>query len=423
MATPREVGNNSEINIRDAMTSFEVNFNGLNEALFADLSVKDITLTESLLTPGLQTSITLHSFFHNPTVKVLDNFKSAEVAIIVKKPILPYFGYTEGLKTGCRIYRLSDRKLINNNVEQFTLHGCDDSLLNDARNLVSKSWKCVSPTAIVAEVLQSCTGAKYLDLESSSPARDYIAENIHPFQVVNQQADVALAASNDPSFIHYMTYRNSYGTNSGPSVDPNNIHHFRSLNSLTAGDNVVANFFFQETGINSGYGHPESIITHSFPCDFDYLSDILNGIDLEKKEMSSMVVINTMLKMQSLLGNKAKDCGIGGGQYMAAFSNINSAGEQDSCNTDVEHHLLTRQARMSLLESDKIALRLTVPWNPDLHAGKMIGVYPANKGTGRFDNYGTGLYLIHSMTHTLKTGGYGITTMDCVSQSVGGGIQ
>lgn len=404
-------------------TSFEVQFNGTNDALFQDLSVKEITMTESLLTPGLQTSITLHSFFHNPIVKILDNLKSAATTINVKKPILADYGYNWGLNTGCRIYRLSDRKLINNNIEEFTVHGCDDSLLNDARNLVSKSWKCVSPSSIVSEVLQSCTGARYLDIESSSPARDYIAENIHPFQVVSQQADVALAGGNDPSFIHYMTYRNTFNGEGIASAEPNNIHHFRSLYSLTAGSSVVANYFFQETGINSGYGHPESIITYQFPCDFDYLSDILNGLDLDGSNISSLVVVNTMLKMQSLLGNKAADCGVGGGQYMAAFSNINSAGEQDSCNTDVEKHLLQRQARMSLLEADKIALRLTVPWNPDLHAGKMIGVYLINKATEKYDNYGSGLYLIHSMTHTLKNGGYGVTTMDCVSQSVGGGIQ
>lgn len=427
MATPLPQSTSEEATITRAYTSFEIDFNGTNDALFADLSAKEITMTESLLTPGLQTSITLHSFFHNPTIKVLDNFKTAEVTITITKPILGDFGYTPGLKTGCRIYRLSDRKLMNNNVEQFTLHGCDDTLLNDARNLVSKSWKCVSPSAIVNEVLRTCAGARYLDVESSDPARDYIAENIHPFQVINQQADVALANANDPSFVHYMTYRNTYNS-SGTFAEPNNIHHFRSLNSLTAGNNVVANFFFQETGINSGYGHPESIITHQFPCDFDYLSDILNGLDIDRSYMTSLVTINPMLKQISLLGARAgiatsQDCGMGAGQYMAAFSNFNSAGEQDSCDTDVEKHLLLRQARMSLLESDKIALRLTVPWNSDLHAGKMIGVYFANKGTEKYDNYGSGLYLIHSMTHTLRNGGYGITTMDCVSQSVGGGIQ
>lgn len=396
-------------------TSFEITFDGVNDPLFRDLSAKEITMTESLLTPGLQTSMTFHSFFHNPVIKVLDNFKSSVANIRVVRPILDSFNMMSELNVSTRVYRLENRKLYNNNTEEFVLQGCDDTLLNDARNLVSKSWKCVNPTAIVNEVLRSCVGAKIIDAEASGPARDYIAENIHPFQVINQQADVALAGD-DPSFVHYMTYENF------TKGDPRGTHHFRSLRSLTAPNNGVARFFFQETGANAGYGHPESIITYNFPCDFDYLSDILNGLDLNGSEMASLVVINPMLKSYHLLGNKARECGIGRGQYMTSFTNFNSAKRQDSCNTDVERHLLKRQARMNLLEQDKIALRLTVPWNPVLHAGRMIEVYFPNKETERYDNYGFGLYLIHSLTHNIKAGGYSTTTMDCVADTVGGGI-
>jgi hypothetical protein len=383
--------------------------------LFFDLSIKEVNLSESLLTPGLQTSVTLQSYFHNPLIKNLDKFKSAVADITIQRPILLDFNYPDTLEISSRIYRLSDRKLINNNIEEFTLHGCDDSLLDDARNLVSKSWKCVSPSAIVNEVLDSCVGAKTKDVEFSGNGRDYIAENIHPFQVINQQADVALADSTDPSFIHYMTYENfSLG-------DPRGKHNFRSLKTLTQ-ENNVARFFFTETAASTGFGFPESILTYSFPCDFDYLSDILNGVNSDGSLMASLTVINPMLKMISLLGNKTTGCGVGRGQFMASLTNFNSAKDQDSCNTDVEKHLLLRQARMSLLEEDKIALRLTVPWNPILHAGKMIEVNMVHKASGEFDNYGTGLYLIHSLTHNIKSGGYGTTTMDCVSKSVGGGI-
>lgn len=415
MAAPNQVSTDL-----DYKTTFYVKFlGGLNDALFQDLSAKEITLSESLLTPGLQTSIRFQSYIHSVPIKILDNFKSAIVNIEVVKPALAPYGFDPTFELFTRIYRLSNRVRVNNNIEEFTLHGCDDTLLNDARNLVSKSWKCVTPSSIVNEILQSCLGVmnpRNRDVESSFPARDYIAENIHPFQVINQQSDVALAMGNDPSFVHYMTYENFSG-------NPMGTHHFRSLKSLTAPTSGVARFFFQETGIEAGYGNPESIITHMFPCDFDYLSDILNGLDLDGSLMASLVVVNPMLKMQSLLGNKASGCGVGRGQYMTSFTNINSAKDQDSCNIDVENHLLLRQARMSLLEEDKIALRLTVPFNGALHAGNMIEVYFANKETGRFDNYASGYYLIHSMTHNIKTGGYSTTTMDCVSRSVGGGIQ
>lgn len=87
--------------------------------------------------------------------------------------------------------------------------------------------------------------------------------------------------------------------------------------------------------------------------------------------------------------------------------------------------LLKRQARMALLEQDKIALRLVVPWQPQLHAGEVIELVLYNKDddTQTLLNYGSGKYLIVSMTHNLKLGGFSTTTMDCVSTTVGqGGI-
>ena len=404
-------------NLQKYITSFEVDFSSsTSRSLFFDLTPKEITLTESLLTPGLQTSVSFQSYSHNTLIKNLDDFKTSIADIKIIKPALSEYGYPNEMEISTRIYRMDNRNLITNRVEEFTLHGCDDTLLNDARNLVSKSWKCVSPSAVVNEVLSTCVGAKTKDVEFSGNGRDYIAENIHPFQVISQQADVALAESVDPSFIHYMTYENF------TRGDPRGTHHFRSLRSLTAPTSGVARFFTQEMGSLAGFGHPESIQSYSFPCDFDYLSDLLNGTDDDGSLMSSIVTINPMLKQNSLLGNKTVGCGNGKGKYMTSLTNFNSAKDQDSCNIDVEKHLLLRQARMSLLEEDKINLRLTVPWNPVLHAGKIIEVYFHSYGTERFDNFGTGYYLIHSLTHNIKNGGYGTTTMDCVSRSVGGGI-
>ena len=83
---------------------------------------------------------------------------------------------------------------------------------------------------------------------------------------------------------------------------------------------------------------------------------------------------------------------------------------------------------MSLLEQDKIALSLTVPWNPMLHAGKMIDVELPRKGVegsaGNEDKllYGSGKYLIVNLTHSIKNGGFSTTTMECVAQTAGQGM-
>ena len=243
--------------------------------------------------------------------------------------------------------------------------------------------------------------------------RDYTAENIHPFQVVTQQANASLANGNDPSFVHYMTYEN-FGT-----------HHFRSIASLAKEPPPIKKaFLYSETGATSGYANPYSILTYSFPCDFDLLSDVLNGIDTDGSFINSLTTFNPLSATFSLFGNQALDCGIGGGVYNVTKTNYDTEQAQDMCRMEVEKYLLKRQARMSLLEQDKIALRFTVPWNPLLHAGKTVDVELKRKGTKNANDflYGTGRYLIVNLVHNIKNGGYSTTTMECVAQTAGQGI-
>jgi len=306
---------------------------------------------------------------------------------------------------------MDNRKFIGNNVsnnEEFTLHACDQSLLNDAKSLVSKSWKCIPPSDIVRHVLGSCVGVQKMDIESSSPARDYIAENIHPFQVISQQAQVALAAGNDPSFVHFMTYRN-LGT-----------HHFKSLKSM-ASQQPVMEFNYSESGDVTGYGNPFAALGFSFPCDFDVLSDVLNGINESGQDKNTLTTVNPRDKSFSQLGNQGSGCGLGGFNYKTSATNKNSAKEQNSCPSEVETYMLKRQARMGLLERDKVALRISVPWNPIIHAGDVIQLKWKSKEDGQTDVYGAGTYLVASLMHKILNGGFSVLVLDCVASTVGRG--
>jgi hypothetical protein len=380
-----------------------------DETVF-EITPQEVILGESLLTPGLQTTVTVQSYYHNLPIKVLDNFKGKTISISLNRPVLAKFGYPSTMEVQQTIYRLENRKMLNNVVETFTLRACDPTLLIDAETLVSKSWKCTTPSAVVSEVLPGCAGARSTDIESCAPARDYVATNIHPFKVVAEQADVALAGGNDPSFLHYMTYQNG-GT-----------HHFRSLKSLCSASPIIE-YFFDETASLSGYANPRAIMSNSFPCDFDLLSDILNGIGPDGADMSSLISFNPLSSIVSLLGSQIQGCGSGSSVLKAAMSNFSSEQAQHACPDYSQFFALKRQARMGLLEQDKIALRLTVPWNPILNVGKIITLKLQNKNDPKKLNYGSGDYLIMSLTHNLKNGGFSTTTMDCVSKTVGqGGI-
>ena len=395
----------------DLHTNFEVGFTGIPDSLTAQITIQEIVLGESLLTPGLQTSVRVHSSIHEIPVKSLDDFKDTIMRIVIDKPILQLNDIQRELEVAQTTYRLDQRRLINNNTEEFMIHACDQSLLDDAATLVSKHWKCKTPSTVVEDVLSTCLGVHTKDIEPSYPGRDYIAENIRPFQIIAQQSNVALANGNDPSFIHYMTYEN-LGT-----------HKFKSLYDLTR-KKSVATYVFQETGANSGQHFPYSILTHSFPCDFDLLSDLLNGVGTDGQNLNTLFTFNPIMKMFNKFGSNTFGCGIGSGLPKLTMSNEGSAKQQGACPDYAKMFVHKRQARMTLLEQDKIALRITVPWIPTLNVGKIIKLEIPNKadGTGQTMNYGSGDYLIVSLKHHIKRRQPATITMDCVSRTVGGGL-
>ena len=95
----------------------------------------------------------------------------------------------------------------------------------------------------------------------------------------------------------------------------------------------------------------------------------------------------------------------------------------DACPDYAKEYLLKRQARMGLLEKNKVALRMTVPFNASLNVGKVVRVSLYNKELlpDQVPLYGSGDYLILNMFHHVVNGGFSVTTMDCVSTTVGQG--
>ena len=377
---------------------------------FEDVVAKEVILGESLLTPGLQTAVTIQSYAYSNPIKVWGNYKGKTLELNMTRN-----STGENMYTTQTVYRIDNRELDTNtgSTESLTLHACDPSLLQDARSVVSKSWKCTTPSEIVKNVLQSCANVQDVSqIDSAGPARDYIAENIHPFQVVSQQSNVALYNGNDPSFLHYMRYDDGNG-----GWVP--THFFRALKKLEGGSPKFT--FAASEGANLDYANGGAALSFSFPCDFDALTDILNGVDIDGSFINTVSTINPMTQDGSLYGGSGSGgCGIGQGNHKTAITNSGTAQQQNSCEMSVEQYMLLRQARMSLLDKDKTALRLTVPWNPNVHVGDMIGFNWTGKNRSiDIPLYGQGAYLVVALKHNIQLGGYGTTTMDCITGLIG----
>lgn len=385
--------------------------------LHYDFTVNEITLTESLMSPTLQTRILVQSSKYPGYVRNLDDWKGTTVSLRVNRPLLEDFGYESELYLENTVISVSERKPLSIALDQYIITAADSTSLLNASKRVSKSWKCTPPHAIVGDVLSSCVGAPNIVLEACEPNRTFFAENLYPYQIVAQQADVALAGQNDPSFLHYMTYENITGT-----------HRFESLYGMTRKSPVFSFEQVERGQIDVTWANPNAILKYEFPCDFDSLSDVLNGYDQNGVDQNALLLINPFNGIHSIIGGTNAGCGMGGQATDTAFTNKVSAAAEGNCEIDVEKHKLKRTARLGLLDRDKVAMRLTVGFNPALHAGKMINAQFHNKQdiNGQLSvepDYGTGTYLISGVTHHLKTGGYCTTVIDCISESVGQGGQ
>jgi len=410
-------------------TKFTVDIQGVDQSLLEENSILEVTLTESLLTPSIQCRVSIQSARHVGYVKDFDQLAGGRLVVVADREILALDGQNSTFYTDQPIYKVSERVPFSYQLDELMISACHDTLLMDSSRRVSKSWKCTSPSDVVSDVLQQCIGAAQLDIESSMPQRTYFAENIHPFQVINQQSDIALAGGSDPSFLHYMTFNN------------NGTHHFRSLKNLTeqapyktGGEANLVNsekgvFEYREKGlVDLTFGDPYAILSYEFPCDFDILAELMNGFDLDGNPQHSVLVLNPFNGLHSILGGDNSGCGMGGQEIEFALSNIESGQDEGNCEIDVEKYRLNRSARMRLLESDMVALRMTIGFNPNLHVGNMIEVklpnkiYKENGDVTIQPDYGSGTYLISSIVHTLRPSGFSISTLDCVSKAVGSGM-
>lgn len=416
------------------LTGLAVVVDGLSADLTNQLTISEVSLTESLSLPGLVSTIIVQSATNTDRqnqvttaesqtpIKNLDEYYGKKAGIVADRPIIRDL-YGDTLKstftTSQTIYRLSNRVKVNYNIEQFQLDLCDTSLLYDAKQYISKSWKNVTPDEIVRDVLAPFPNMN-LEIEKVKPKQDYISNFLHPFQIVNQMADLSLSDVNtlDPSLVHFMTYQTIKG-------EDHPTHNYRSLTAM-AKQEPVFNFAYSAKDTQDlNYSLPSDIMTYSFPLDFDLLSDLLNGVDETGKSFVQMNVLNTLSNKIStfgpLFGPVASLFSVLGESPWLEATNLGTEDIQNSAPMASEQIKILRRARMGLIEQSNLALRFTIPFAPFLNAGRTVTVHFSNTQNGT-PLYGTGKYLIVNMTHNIKLGGMGTTTLECVSDSVSRGV-
>ena len=413
-STPRAIDTTQQSNDPRYLVSAKIQLPG---QMLEDVTVKEVIVGESLLNPSAHAVVTLqNAMYFRPTN--WDAFRCQPIGIyIYDNNNIPNNPRT--MTVNQQVYRCDDRHFsVTNtgNVEEVTLHSIDQTILVDAEKIFSKSWKCATPASVVNEAFQQIGATKAIFSDGGTgPGRPYVAESIHPLQVIQQQANVALYNGDDPSYLHYMTIDEKNGQN---------IHNFRALAELMKSDRTIHNLVASDSAVTGGNGMSDAYygnsglnkaISFKFPCDYDVLSDILNGINCDGMNMNDVRMTNFASgDFSSAMGAISTAANI-----FKTLTNKGTAQQQNTCETNVEKHLLKRQARMALLERDKIALRITIPWAPWIHVGHIVHFHWNNRYERSYEQYGSGKYLVLHLTHNIQYGGYAVTTLDCIANTFG----
>lgn len=405
------------------------------ELMFSELSVTNVYVHESILSPTVQISVTFVDSVH--LIKNFLQYKIAkgEMPNLSMTVINPMFniegrgphGVTRDAElpiNNFQVYRMDSRRPLNYHMEQFTLHICSPSIIKNQIYRMSDFYKMKELSKVVEDAMDSVGIKKNVrSIEKTDIHRDYISNNQHPFQVIAEITDMAMK-DNHAQYLHYMTTEEVQGK-----------HYFISLKKLLnnaekKGFKPDFNYEYSEKGANETFTIND-IMTYEFPCDFDTLLDLSGGIihnkEDHKNHKPSMVSINPfdggIFMVDGKIHGDKKLRGFGGALNAGAWSNKNNfeAPGLTSRPSGVEKYLHKRTENITFLHRERIDLKIVVPFNPRLHVGNLIDVsfYSKREKGSKNKDYGSGIYLVCHMTHDVKVGNYGTTILECIKVKEG----
>lgn len=392
--------------------------------MFDNLSVRDIYLEESLLSPATSIIITITDRVHllkNYFKYRICNGDPVKCKIELKNPFKGEDPLTDDVIPSEDdkiviedhvIYRMDSRKLnANYHTEDYNLYLCPETTFKNLKARMSDFYRRKSLNTIVQDAL-SAAGITNHDVESTQLRRNYITNNQHPFQVISDISEMAYKSSGGDiwtQYLHYMTFEEKKGK-----------HYWKSLDSLINGS-VKKRYVYHEKGLNRQRITDDGIIGFEFPCDFDALLEMSSGVLYNEKDRKlhkpSMVSIDPFTSSVFLIdgvshGDKAK-MGLGGTLNAGGWSNLNTIGDVP---TEIEKWFHKRNEPLVFLHKENTNLRIIVPFNPKIHVGENIVAMFYTKSTEQEKrpeaDFGSGQYLVTHVRHNIKIGEFSTTVYD-----------
>ena len=354
----------------------------------------------------------------------------------------------EGISKKFRIYRVSERRLQNQETEAYTLHFCSEEFFFSEQTKISKPYKGKKISEMANDVLtiELQIANDKLNVEETKGLYDFIIPYKSPFETLHWLTNYALpATSNGADFLFYENH---------------NGFNFTSLQTLY-GQKAYKSYMYQIKNVgnmpDSGelYRDLTGFKSYTYLNTFDTLYGTINGafasktltVDpttrkfyettfnytddyfLKNSQLNDYAVLNnTPNRLNKKMNEMSEAC------YKVVVSNknqIKAKGISDqpwTVQNDIaaETFVPYRSAQMAL--SHYTRLKLVLSGDPMLAVGTIIKVeLPSNASNkdgsglneGLSDVYNSGRYLISAVRHVIKADFRYETILEVVKDSMG----
>lgn len=331
-----------------------------------------------------------------------------------------------------RIYRVSERSLVNTETENYTLHFCSEELFLSEQTKISKPYSGKKISEIVYDILNNHLkiDSKNISLQETYGLYDFVIPYKKPFEAINWLANYALQSSkvgadflffenaggfnfislqnmfNQESYATYSYSQRSVGLSEGKDELSRGLFGIKSYTFLDTFDSLY--------GVTSGAFANRLITVDPLTrqhknTNFDYLNDYHQ----KAFTLNGAPVINNLKNRFGKTQNQNYD-----GVFKVMVSNADQKFANGIKETPwavggdirAETYVPYRTAQIALSHYSRI--KLTLAGDPNLTVGRIIDVrLPSSVSTkdgsgfneGNRDPINSGRYLIAAVRHIINT--------------------
>lgn len=348
-------------------------------------------------------------------------------------------GKTFSIDKYFRIYRVSERGIVNYNTEMYTLEFCTEEFFMSQQLKLSKSYPDTKISDIVERILYSDLkiNPKYIRIQETNGLYNFVIPYKRPYEAIKWLSNYALPIGREGA--DFMFYENADGVNffSLQKLFEQSTYNRYTFMPRNVGDSAaeiqrnlvgIKSFIFLDT-FDSLYGVTKGVFANKLisidPLTGRWYETKFNLNDYMKKS----VKLNTSSVVPDIKNRRGKNAYEEENSVLKiALSNSRQkfapgiSDDPSIVSNDIyaEKYLPYRTAQVALSHYSRI--KLSLAGDPNLTVGMVIEIYlpgsrPDGVRNGELDEINSGKYLISAIRHILDSNGKYETIVEAVKDT------